>query len=91
MSVLPEHQNRGIGTALVKQGLKECSAAGATAIFVLGHAHYYPRFGFQTAGPSGFSSEYPGTDESFMVLELVEGALSGKSGLIKYGPAFANL
>jgi len=89
MSVLPELQNQGIGLKLVKEGLKAAAAAGFTAIFVLGHSHYYPRFGFETAKLRGFSCEYPSPDESFMVLELVPGALKGKQGVIKYGPEFA--
>lgn len=91
MSVLPEFQNTGIGTALVKKGLTECEAAGCRAVFVLGHSTYYPRFGFETAKLRGFSCEYPSPDEAFMVLELVPGALAGKTGLIKYHPEFAGL
>ncbi len=89
MSVLPKYQNQGIGSQLVEAGLQACREAGFTAVFVLGHPGYYPRFGFQIARPKGFSCEYPSQDEAFMVLELVDGALDGKQGLIKYDPAFA--
>jgi putative acetyltransferase len=88
LAVLPEFQNQGIGSRLVKEGLKVCKDNGYTAVFVLGHSRYYPRFGFEIAKQRGFSCEYPSPDESFMVLELVDGALNGKSGLIKYGPEF---
>ncbi len=44
MAVLPEFQRRGIGTALIHDGLKRL--AGWDLIVVLGHTTYYPRFGF---------------------------------------------
>ena len=88
MAVLPEYQNQGIGSRLVAEGLNECRDAGFTAVFVLGHPDYYPRFGFSTAKLKGFSCEYPAPDEAFMALELEMGALEGKNGLIRYNPAF---
>lgn len=91
MAVAPEFQNQGIGSNLVREGLKLCADAGFTAVFVLGHPEYYPRFGFKTAKLSGFSCEYPAPDEAFMVLELEKGALAGRKGLIKYRPEFAEL
>lgn len=58
---------------------------------MLGHIEYYPRFGFVTAASRGFKSIYPVPDEAFMVLELVEGTLEGKSGLVEYDAAFGEL
>lgn len=89
MAVSPEFQNQGVGSNLVTEGLKICVEKGFTAVFVLGHANYYPRFGFETAKAKGFSCEYPVPDEHFMVLELEKDALKGKSGLVKYSPEFA--
>lgn len=89
MSVAPEFQNQGIGSILVLEGLEMAANQGFAAVFVLGHSHYYPRFGFKTAKPKGFSCEYTSPDEFFMVIELEPGALAGKQGLIKYGPEFA--
>lgn len=91
MAVLPEFQNQGVGSKLVREGLKTASEKGFTAVFVLGHANYYPRFGFQTAKTKGFSCEYDVPDEIFMVLELEKDALKGKKGLVKYRPEFAEV
>lgn len=88
MAVLPEYQNQGIGSRLVNEGLKAVAEKGFSAVFVLGHSHYYPRFGFEIAKTKGFRCKYPSPDESFMVVELVHGALEGKGGLIKYRPEF---
>ena len=49
MAVLPELQNQGIGSLLVREGLSECERIGCGLVVVLGHAKYYPRFGFVPA------------------------------------------
>ena len=89
MSVLPEHQTHGIGSKLVESGLSACRDAGHTAVFVVGHAAYYPRFGFRPAADMGFTCEYPVPPDNFLALELVNDSLAGQSGLIKYDPVFA--
>ncbi|HEX6098426.1 MAG TPA: N-acetyltransferase [Thermoanaerobaculia bacterium] len=88
MSVLPEHQRSGIGSALVRAGIDACRERGAAAIFVLGHAEYYPRFGFVPAGPKGLHYQSEEFDPHFFVLELREGALDGVRGLVEFHPAF---
>ena len=89
MAVLPEFQNRGIGSLLVRAGLDECRKQGCDFVAVLGHPAYYPRFGFVPSINFHIKSEYDVPDEVFMLLELREGALSGCSGIIKYQPEFA--
>lgn len=91
MAVLPEHQNQGIGSQLVRDGLKECRRLGENIVVVLGHPNYYPRFGFVPASLKGLRSEYDVPDEVFMVTELTEGALAGRRGLVKYHPEFAKV
>ena len=91
MAVLPEHQNRGIGSQLVRHGLNECQRLGHDVVVVLGHPEYYPRFGFVPASRKKISSEYQVPDEVFMVVELKAGALDGKQGLVKYHPAFGKV
>jgi putative acetyltransferase len=87
MSVLPEFQNKGIGSALVRQGIEACRRNGYDAVVVLGHANYYPRFGFSKAKDHGLDNEYNAVD-SFMVMELREGVLGTIRGLVKYEPEF---
>ncbi|HXU37840.1 MAG TPA: N-acetyltransferase [Blastocatellia bacterium] len=91
MAVLPEHQNQGIGSQLVREGLKACRRIGENVVVVLGHPNYYPRFGFVPAGLKGLRCEYDVPDEVFMVTELTEGALAGRRGLVKYHPEFAKV
>ena len=91
MAVVPAKQRQGIGSALVHEGLKQCRALGFGVVIVLGHAGYYPRFGFMRASHVGLGCEYEVPEEVFMVLELEPGALQGKSGTIRYHPAFASV
>ena len=91
MAVLPERQNKGIGSQLVRAGLKKCLGLGQDIVVVLGHPNYYPRFGFVPASLKGLRSEYDVPDEVFMVAELSEGALNGRRGLVKYHPEFSNV
>jgi putative acetyltransferase len=91
MAVLPEYQRQGIGSQLVRDGLRECQRLGCNVVVVLGHPEYYPRFGFVPASQKGLRSEYPVPDEVFMVAELKPGALGGRRGLVKYRPEFGEV
>ena len=91
MAVLPEEQRRGIGSALVRAGLDECRRLDVSAVIVLGHADYYPRFGFLPAQAFGVTSEYDVPADVFMALELKAGALGTCAGLARYHAAFKNL
>ncbi len=89
LSVRPELQKQGIGSDLVRDGLERCRSLGHRIVVVVGHAEYYPRFGFSSARAKGLETPFPVPDEAFMVLGLVPGALDGVSGLVKYPSAFA--
>lgn len=88
MAVRPGHQRQGVGGLLVEAGLAECRRAGAAAVFVVGHADYYPRFGFTPASFWGLRYLAPEYDPHFMVLELEPGALADLEGEVRYPPAF---
>ena len=90
MAVRPDYQRRGIGSALVRAGLDACKRLGCDAVIVLGHAEYYPRFGFVPASRFGLRSEYDVPDEVFMALELRPGVFGAAGGTIRYHPAFAD-
>jgi putative acetyltransferase len=48
LSVLPEHQRKGIGKALIDKGLSRLSALNAQGCCLVGHPDYYRKFGFTT-------------------------------------------
>ena len=89
VAVLPAFQRQGIGGRLIKQGLL---AAGpltwASGVVVVGHAAYYPRFGFAPASRFGLTCPFPVPAESFLALELDPGALADKHGQVAYAPEF---
>jgi putative acetyltransferase len=87
LAVLPECQNRGIGTQLSQAGLEACRRADYDAVVVLGSPKYYPRFGFLRARDYGLDNEYNAGD-SFMVMELESGSLAKIKGLVRYAPEF---
>ncbi len=88
IAVLPEYQRQGIGGQLARAGLEECRNLGHEIVVVLGHPTYYPRFGFVPTKPKGMSCEFEVPAEAFMVLELREGALAGRGGIVRFQPEF---
>ena len=47
ISVLPEHQRKGIGKALIKEGLSRLKDMNAQGCCLVGHPDYYRKFGFK--------------------------------------------
>jgi len=47
VSVLPEYQRQGIGTALIQEGLSRLKCLNTTGCCVVGHPGYYRKFGFE--------------------------------------------
>jgi putative acetyltransferase len=89
MAVTPDHQRQGIGSMLVREGLKMCRADGHRIVVVLGHPDFYPRFGFSAKRTQNLKSPFSGP--AFMAEELTPGALEGVAGEVHYPPPFAAL
>lgn len=82
VSVLPEFQRRGIGKALVREGLSRLRARGAGGCCLVGHPSYYALFGF--APLPGLS--LPGVPpEFFLALPL---APRTPQGIVTFHEAF---
>ncbi|MBE0557855.1 MAG: N-acetyltransferase, partial [Proteobacteria bacterium] len=88
MAVHPEYQRRTIGTLMVEAGLGELRQRHAPFVVVLGHPHYYPRFGFEPASRWSLRSEWDVPEEAFLVLALDTSALAQSRGIITYRPEF---
>ena len=85
LSVSPEYQRRGIGGALVKEGLSKCRQAGCDLVFVLGHPSYYPKHGFIPARVHDLDAPYPiapQNADAWMVEELRPKAIESTSGRV---------
>ena len=89
MAVAPEYQNKGIGSALVREGLERVREAECPYVIVLGHANYYPRFGFVPASRFAVKSQWEGVpDEAFMITVFDRSALPSDGGVAYYRPEF---
>jgi len=88
LAVLSQFQRRGVGSALMRRSLERCREMGHDAIVVVGHAEYYPKFGFLPASRYGLRCEYDVPEDVFMALELRAGALQGIEGLVRYQREF---
>lgn len=89
MAVAPEFQNKGVGSALVRDGLERLRKAQCPYVIVLGHPNFYPRFGFVPASRFGVKSQWEGVpDEAFMITVFDRSALSSDGGVAYYRREF---
>ena len=70
VAVLPRWQRRGVGSALINEGLSRARRLGSKLVFVLGEPSYYSRFGFSVRATDGFECAYRGP--YFMAIGLGE-------------------
>lgn len=87
VSVIPDMQGRGVGSALIRAGLDQLAAEGFQISFVLGHADYYPRFGYSAALAQPYTSPFAGAH--FMAVHLDSALALPQRGRADYAPAFA--
>lgn len=87
LAVLPAHQGKGVGSALIQAGHKAARALGYAYSVVLGSADYYPRFGYVLADTLGILPPFEVPRENFMACKLTPSA-PAISGTIVYAKAF---
>lgn len=88
VSVLPDYQKMGIGGALINHAHECAKKLGFRSVVLLGHADYYPRFGYKKASAFGIKLPFNAPDEHCMAIELVPDGLKGVSGMVEYPEAF---
>jgi putative acetyltransferase len=87
VAVRNDVQAHGIGSRLIREGLRLCQGLGFDYCVVLGSPQYYQRFGFKKASQFDIQNEY-GVDDEFMVLRFTD---CGVTGLVRYAPEFGEL
>jgi putative acetyltransferase len=90
VAVLPELQNRGIGTALVETGLDAARQLQAPFVVLIGHPAFYSRFGFMPAGSFNLTCDF-GAGDAFQIIDLIEGSLHEAGGVVRYAAEFYEL
>ncbi|MYR41362.1 N-acetyltransferase [Streptomyces sp. SID5910] len=86
-AVLPAHQRTGAGSVAVRAALDAARALGENLVLVLGHAGYYPRFGFTPASRFGVRAPFEVPDEAMMAMAL-DDSRPVPTGTIRYAGAF---
>ena len=88
VSVKPEFQGKGIGSALIKGSHKKAIDLGFDSIVLIGHEEYYPRFGYEMISKFNIEIPFDAPAENCMILELKKNALDKVSGKVVYPAAF---
>ena len=70
VAVEPSLQRRGIGLQLMAAAIALATERGQPLLCLLGHADYYPRFGFEPARGIGIEPPQPWADENWLALRL---------------------
>ncbi|MFE0748485.1 GNAT family N-acetyltransferase [Gordonia sp. NPDC058843] len=86
-AVLPSQQRTGAGSAAIVAGLAAARDLDENLVLVLGHAEYYPKFGFVPASRFGIRAPFDVPDEAMMAVSL-DDARPVPRGTIVYPAAF---
>jgi putative acetyltransferase len=89
LSVLPERQRSGVGSALMHAVLGAADALDEPLIALVGDPGYYRRFGFRPAGEYAIAPSDPAWAEHFQVRTLT--AYAGAAGTFRFAPPFDRL
>ena len=88
LAISPSAQRRGIGSALVRAGLRACADAGCDAVVVLGDPAFYRRFSFLPAAERGLHCSFEAPPEAFMLIELRSASIPFHEGTVYFHSAF---
>jgi putative acetyltransferase len=78
LAVLPSHQRRGIGSALMEETIRIADARGEPLLLIEGNPTYYERFGFTRADAVGIESPTEAHGPQYFMIRPLAG----------YDPAF---
>jgi len=89
IGVVPRHQSRGVGSALIWNAIGIAENMGEQLIGLLGDPAYYERFGFMPAAEAGVEPPNPAWGSYFQVLRLARDA--GATGRFTYPEPFLSM
>ena len=88
VSVLPDYQSKGIGSALIRHSLDLAREQGHKAVLIYGDPAYYSRFGFRPGEELGISGEEGYYNPALQYLELVPGSLPREGAYFILDPVY---
>ncbi len=88
VSVLPEFQHKGVGSALIKHTTNIALKNGIEGIVIFGDPHNYCKHGFKSARDYNISDMNGGYPYGMLALELEKEAFSGKNWKFKYSDIY---
>lgn len=83
LTVEPPFRSRSVGRKLLDRALKDAKAAGHRLVLLVGDEAYYSRVGFRPVPKGLITMPGPVDYSRLLVIELVEGAFTDVSGLIR--------
>ena len=89
--VLPEQQKRGIGSALIRKSIEIAVNLNYSAIVVVGHESYYPKFGFEPLNKYAIKIPFDVPPQNAMILRLKcndQDTAIQCHGMLHYDPVF---
>jgi putative acetyltransferase len=78
LAVLPSHQRRGVGSALMGETIRMAEARGEPLLLIEGNPNYYERFGFTRADAVGIEPPPEARGPQYFMIRPLAG----------YDPAF---
>lgn len=90
LAVIPERQRQGVGSALMRAGMRACRELDMPFVVLIGHPEFYPRFGFSPAGNYGLTCDF-GSGAAFQIVHLIKSSLTPDVGTVRYADEFYEL
>jgi putative acetyltransferase len=87
VAVAPHLQRRGIGSQLMNAAVVRAEELRLPVVCLLGHADYYPRFGFKPARSLGIEPPQDWPEDHWLALALPRWKMEMR-GVARYPPAF---
>jgi predicted N-acetyltransferase YhbS len=88
VAVLPEYQGMKIGSLLILEAHRIARKMSYERIVVLGHADYYPRFGYKEIDSFNIQLPFKAPKENCMIIGLNENSLKNVQGQVIYPKEF---
>lgn len=82
LAIDPDHEGKGIGSALMRAAITEAAGLGHGAVLLVGDAPYYERFGFFAEKTRHLVMPGPFERDRFLALELKDGWLEVAAGIL---------